>query len=134
MKIAIVGSRTFNLKQRNEQCELSIRAFVGSLPKDTIIISGGADGVDTWAENAARECGLTVEVCIPEWDRYQPEDSTKKNPAGMIRNRLMVRDADKVVAFWDMHSNGTRGTIKEAKRTKKPLTIFNHEGKPIGDE
>jgi len=48
--VAIIGSR----RRKDEEV---IRAFVRSLPSDTIVVSGGAKGVDQWAENEAIKRG-----------------------------------------------------------------------------
>ncbi len=47
-RIAIVGSRGLPRPDL-------IEAFVASLPAGTVVVSGGARGVDTVAEQAARE-------------------------------------------------------------------------------
>ena len=51
MKIAIVGSRDYQHLDR-------VRIYVESLSPDTIIVSGGARGVDKTAEITAKRCGL----------------------------------------------------------------------------
>ena len=61
-KIAIVGLRHFD---RPEMVE----AFVAALPADAVVISGGAQGVDAVAEEAAREHGLETRVFAADWDR-----------------------------------------------------------------
>lgn len=43
--------------------------------------------------------------------------------AGMVRNKLIVRDAEKVVAFWDGESPGTRSTVEMARKAGKPVEI-----------
>jgi len=63
MKVAIVGTRTYPDLEK-------VREFVRTLPKNAIIISGGAKGVDQTAEDEARKQGLEVISVTPEWDKY----------------------------------------------------------------
>lgn len=105
MKIAIVGSRAYkNLRK--------VQQYVERLPKDTIVISGGAIGVDRIAERAAQRLGLKVMIFPAEWDKHG-------KMAGMIRNSQIVEECDELVAFWDMKSNGTRDSIDKARKVKK---------------
>jgi hypothetical protein len=122
MKIAIVGSRTFGDRIEDTKVRNAVKAYVASLPSDTVIVSGGASGVDTWAENAARECGLGVIVFKPDWKLYGKS-------AGMIRNGQIIEAADSVVAFWNGGSSGTANSIERAKRAGKPVVI-NPDVKP----
>jgi predicted Rossmann fold nucleotide-binding protein DprA/Smf involved in DNA uptake len=55
MKVAIIGSRDY------AKLHL-VQKMVEVLPPGCILISGGARGVDTIAEEAARSRGLAVQV------------------------------------------------------------------------
>lgn len=111
-RVAIVGSRTWTDRDK-------VIEYVMGLPSNTIVVSGGARGVDRWAEQAARDRGLEVEVYRPDW--------TSGRGAGMARNQIIVDRSDRVVAFWDGESRGTRDTILKTKRAGKPLKIINPE-------
>lgn len=102
MKVAIVGSREYpNMKQ--------VLDFVASLPEYTEVVSGGARGVDTFAQKAAEaRWDLDISIFPADWNRHG-------KGAGYIRNREIVEYADYVVAFWDGKSSGTKHTIKLAK-------------------
>lgn len=109
-KVAIVGSRKFkNLSM--------VKDFVNALPIDTILVSGGALGVDSIAETAALERGMTTKIFKPGWKTYGLA-------AGPIRNALIVEEADEVVAFWDEESKGTANTIKLTREAGKPLKVI----------
>ena len=110
MKVAIVGSRNFSNLQR-------VRDYVVMLPPNAIVISGGARGVDQTAAYEAKIRGLKIVIHYPEWENLG-------RAAGFIRNKLIVQDADKVVAFWDGQSHGTLDTITYAKSIRKPLEIY----------
>lgn len=110
-RIAIVGSRNW---PRPEQ----VRSVINDLLPDNItVVSGGARGVDTWAEEAARARGLKVVIYPAYWDRFG-------RSAGYIRNEDIVANCDEVIAFWDQHSRGTKHTIDIARRDGKPVHIF----------
>ncbi len=110
-KVAIVGSRDYkNLDQ--------VKEFIEAFPEDTIIVSGGAIGVDTIAEEKAEELGLKIKIFFPDWAKF-------KKAAGPIRNKKIVDYADLVVAFWRKKSKGTGSTIKLALEAKKPIIIFS---------
>jgi hypothetical protein len=91
------------------------------LPEATsTIVSGGARGVDTLAENFARQRGLKTIIHYPDYKRYGRR-------APLVRNSLIVEDADQVIAFWDGVSRGTHDTIKKAERKGKPVLIVSVE-------
>jgi hypothetical protein len=121
--VAIVGSRNFPHKHW-------VDAFVDRLQPDTVVISGGAKGVDTWAEKAARKRGLNVKI-FPveawEWDIIGKR-------AGMIRNNTLLEYVQQlkgsVVAFAAMDpqgniSKGTNQIIYAAESAHIPVTIFD---------
>lgn len=110
--MAIVGSRDFGSPDL-------VRRFVAGLPPGTVVVSGGARGVDTWAEDAAKANGLETKVFKADWD-------TLGKRAGYVRNLEIVAYCDKVVAFWDGLSRGTKHTMDAAERAGKPLeTVFH---------
>jgi predicted Rossmann fold nucleotide-binding protein DprA/Smf involved in DNA uptake len=109
-KIAIVGSRDYdNLR--------NVRLYVLSLPEGTIIVSGGARGVDQAAERAAKERDdMQTLIYKADWESYGKS-------AGYRRNITIVDQADWIVAFWDGKSKGTLHTITEAAKRGKEITI-----------
>lgn len=109
MKIAIVGSRDF------ARLDL-VRALVSELSPRCCVVSGGARGVDEAAEETARARGLDVIIHHADW--------SKGRGAGFERNKLIVRDADVVVAFWDGKSRGTQHTLRLAHAAGKPTVTF----------
>ena len=113
VKIAIVGSRDY--PDLN-----AVREYVRSLPKDTIVVSGGARGVDRTAEYEAVKCGLQVQIFRPNWLKA----GVYNRAAGFERNLTIVEYADTVVAFLNNDSKGTSHTIRIAKRAGKPVTVI----------
>lgn len=105
----MVGSRDYSDLEE-------VRQFVFEQERDTVIVSGGASGVDEVAVQAAKAYGMAYEVHIPDWNRHG-------RSAGVIRNRTIVDAADEVVAFWDGASRGTQFTIEYARSKRKPCRI-----------
>ena len=110
--MAIVGSRGF------APLDL-VREFVRALPADTIVISGGAPGVDYAAETTARQRGLKIQVFPAHWWNQ----GHFNRAAGFQRNGLIVAACDRLVAFWDGASGGTKDTIRRAREAGKPYAI-----------
>lgn len=96
-RIAVIGSRGFANPE-------SVRAFVAELSKDTVVVSGAARGVDTWAEEAAKAAGIATLIFHADWDGLGRR-------AGPIRNEQIIAAADEVVAFWDGTSRGTLNAV-----------------------
>ncbi len=119
MKIAIVGSRTF------EDYELLCK-FIGSVLSDgelasvEAVVSGAARGADTLAERYAAERGLEMIVFPAEWKKYGRR-------AGFIRNVDIIRECDICFAFWDGESHGTKHDIELCDETGKPCHICYFE-------
>jgi len=112
MKIAVVGSR--NIKD-----ELFIYEVLNSYKaKITVLISGGAKGVDTIAENWAKANDITIEVHSPDWKKLGKS-------AGIIRNRLIVNNCQECLAFWDGNSKGTKSTIEMCKKQNKNVVVID---------
>lgn len=112
IRVAVVGSRDFaNLDL--------VRMVVDRLGEGdgVIIISGDARGVDRTAQEEAASIGLVVEVYPAEW-------AIHGKSAGYVRNVDMVKRADKVIAFWDGQSKGTRFSIEQALKQQKRLEVF----------
>ena len=110
-KIAIVGSRKFSNLQW-------VRKFVQLLPINSIVISGGASGVDFTAEAEARQRNMYRIVFHAGWW------TDDKKGAGFQRNSWLVDYADSVIAFWDGSSRGTNDSITKAKDYSKKLIII----------
>ena len=119
MKIAVVGSRGYADLE-------SVRQFVREQERSTVIVSGGATGVDTAAVDEAKRLRMPYEVHLPDWTKHG-------RAAGVIRNRVIVEASDEVVAFWDGKSRGTLHSINIAKELGKPLRVVPRTGADMKD-
>lgn len=114
MKIAIVGSRSF---KDYELLKNEVEKFIteNSLEEVTIV-SGGAVGADTLAEQFAAEMGYKTVIFLPEYKKYG-------RGACHVRNTQIIENSDIVFAFWDKKSKGTLDSINKAKKLNKSVFI-----------
>ena len=112
IKLAIVGSRTFN---DYNLLELTVKANY-DVPNISQIISGGACGADKLAEHFAKNNNIETTIYKPDWNKYGKR-------AGYMRNVDIINAADHVLAFWDGNSKGTKHDIDIAIKYNKPLII-----------
>jgi hypothetical protein len=114
MKIAIIGSRKY------PDLHL-VREFVDDLPNGTIVISGGAQGVDRAAEETARMNPKLGAPCIfPVGRSDSKEEFIKK---AYERNERIAKECDIMIAFWDGSSGGTKNAMSSATKQLKPVLI-----------
>lgn len=109
--MAIIGTRTFD--------DFSYLETVLSNHTITEIVSGGAIGADTLAEQYATKYNIPIKIFYPNWKKYG-------KIAGIKRNTQIVDYCDYVIAFWDGVSNGTRDTINKAKSQNKSVIIYKY--------
>lgn len=106
MKLLIAGSRSIQ--------EFDLSPYI---PDDTdLIITGGAEGIDSIAEQYADQHKLSKLVLRPQYHLF-------KRNAPLIRNRKMVDIADAVLIVWDGKSKGTQYTIAYTEKMNIPLVL-----------
>ncbi len=124
MKLAIVGSRTFDdFNLLNETvCSCFMSEFMPYHVE--AIISGGAKGADSVAKRWAIINSVdTEDFKAVEYFEFPADWESDGKAAGFIRNKEIVNACDMVLAFWDGKSKGTEHTIKLARQAKKPTFI-----------
>ncbi|MBP3436798.1 MAG: hypothetical protein J6K61_02690 [Clostridia bacterium] len=109
MKLLIVGSRSIK--------EFDLSPYV-SADIDTII-SGGANGIDSLAEQYADKHRLSKCILRPRYDLYG-------RAAPLKRNEQLVDMADAVLIIWDGFSRGAQYTLNYAKKKNKPITLIGN--------
>ena len=110
MNLLIVGSR-------------SIQSFDPGayVPKETtLIISGGAEGVDSLAEKYADQNHLSKLILRPQYGRYG-------KAAPLKRNEKMVELCDVALIVWDGHSRGAEYTRKCAEKMGKRVILIEQK-------
>lgn len=113
IRFAVVGGRDFSDFEKMCRELDRYRSVVST------VVSGGARGADTLAERWAKSRGVPTEVYPADWERHGKS-------AGFIRNKLIVDNADAVLAFWDGQSRGTKMTIDLAVKLKKPVRVVRY--------
>ena len=107
MKVAVVGSRNLRIDDLGKYLPDGV----------TEIVSGGARGVDT----SAREYALAHDIKLTE---FLPEYDQDGRSAPLRRNITIIEYADRVLAFWDGSSRGTKHVIDNCKRLGIPVKVF----------
>lgn len=105
--VLICGSRSIN--------DIAIGRYINSKEVGQIV-HGGAIGVDTLAEQWAKNNNIESIVFPPNYEVYG-----KRAP--LVRDKEMVEYADYVVAFWDGKSHGTKYTIDYCKKLQKKCIV-----------
>lgn len=113
MRLAIIGARLF------DDYELLKREVISrfKVSEITQIVSGGAKGADTLAEQFGLEYGIDMAIFPAQWDRHSKR-------AGYIRNTQIAQYADCAIAFPIGASKGTYDTIRKMEELGKPVTII----------
>jgi len=114
MKIAIIGSRTFDdfyllEKTLNDYKKLHDIEY-------ELIISGGAIGADSLGKEYADRYGIETIIFLPDWNKY-------KKAAGFVRNKDIINNAEVIFAFWDGKSKGTAHSMNLARDQQKELIV-----------
>lgn len=122
MNLGVVGSRSITDSSTVEQAIQSSPWYQsrGMIPPEEwgmTIVSGGADGVDTRAEEFAENLGLPTQIIEPDYSDWSNEHPAK------ARNTEIVKESDAIVAVWDGRSNGTRDTIDKALDRGVPIYV-----------
>ena len=120
MRVAIVGSR--NIDDSYHVFSHITRFIKEHTFGSVTIVSGGAKGIDSLAKEYAKQNGL-------DFIEFQPYHVLDKYVAFekkyfFIRNRQIIDNCDKVLAFWDGESSETEHAIKYAQKHNKPVMII----------
>lgn len=115
MKWSIIGSREF------DDSQLFARVMREHLQPFDWVVSGGAKGPDAWAEQWSKDAELTRLIIPAKWALYGKR-------AGHLRNPEVIDNGDRVVAFWDGVSAGTKGAMEHAVRIGRPWMTIRPDG------
>lgn len=115
MKISIVGTRNPGISYQEWENLLLSKINVSDV---SLIVSGGAKGIDTYAKLFAGRHHIPLMEFLPDYSRYG-------RYATLRRNTQIVQEASMVIAFPSPDSKGTRHSIREAERLRKRLIIVN---------
>lgn len=106
MKILIIGSRSIT--------NIDLSQYI---PENVeLIISGGAKGVDSLAEEYADKHKISKLIMYPQYERF-------RRGAPLKRNETMIELADYVLIFWDGQSKGTKYSIDYSQKMGKEIKV-----------
>lgn len=127
MKLIIAGTRSFTDEKmfwkivhdyHRKVEEYWLYEGYGST-KITEIVSGGAKGVDRFAEEWATEQGLELKIFKPIYD----DAMWPSKLAPLHRNAQMAEYGDALLALWDGLSGGTANMIANMCLRNKPVFV-----------
>ena len=129
MKLGITGSRTiteFDFIPYFTMRDKAFRAFCRQhglgRRKITLVITGGAKGIDTLAFLTAEAAGIRNLQFLPDRKRFPGRLVSR---AFQERNRQIVDSCDILLAVWDGRSHGTKNTLAYAREINKPVYLVN---------
>lgn len=111
--MAVVGARDHSNPHQ-------VQVEINQLPAETVVVSGGARGIDRVAVTLAKHRGLQTIELKADW-------SEGDNKAGLRRNHDVLACVDEVIAFPWWGCTGTLHTIREGRKLGLPVTVV----KPI---
>lgn len=121
MKILVVGSRDFN---NYEMLKNAIDTATNTY-EDIEIISGGAKGADSLAEQYAKEKGYALKVFPADWDKYGKSAGYRRNAE--MHKYISEFDDRLCIAFWDRQSKGTQHSFDLAKQYNNPILVIKYK-------
>ena len=116
MRLAVIGSKDFHDYKK-------LRSVLDKISGITTIVSGAADGTDSLSAKFALQHNIKLIEFPPDFVKYGEE-------AKHVRDRKIVENCDKLIAFWDDKCEGTKYTIDYAKKMGIPIKIFQIQNSP----
>jgi hypothetical protein len=111
----VAGGRDFN--------NYPIVASILDKYQISMILSGAANGADSCGETYGKRKDIPVWQFPANWDLYH-------NKAGFIRNKKMAKEAQRLIAFWDGKSPGTKSMLFLAKQFNLEVHCYDYNGEP----
>lgn len=106
LRVAFVGSRNFRPLSLVREAVEALGPFH--------LISGGATGVDSVAEQEAKRLGNQCTIYYPSWGKHG-------RGAGHIRNTAIIDDSEAACVLWDGKSRGTLDSYVKASKKGIPI-------------
>jgi len=144
MKLGVVGSRLKSWKNPSGAKEFVFQKLdqIHAKTPITKVVSGGeVTGADRfgkeWALSRLGQSGyqefkpdleLAAKYGYDKFNRYNPQSRKAYGVAAYTRNKTIVDNSDKVIAFWDGKSRGTAHSIKYSIEKKIPGQIIAQPG------
>lgn len=113
--VAVIGSRKYTQEHHYTQLARALDQLALTMPIAGLV-SGGAVGIDQLAERYAQERGLSCQVILPDYARYG-----RRGP--LERNKIIVAQAQLVLALHDNLSKGTAHALTQARLLGVPTIV-----------
>ena len=110
-RVIVAGSRNFN------DWRLAYQTLNEHKDEIKEVICGDAKGADTIGAKWAEENRIKVNHFPADWQKYGAA-------AGYVRNKQMGDIADKLIAFWDGKSPGTKHMIEYMRELGKDIEVI----------
>lgn len=130
MRVAIVGARTRNTDLDRAEVFSLVAELEQGYGEDLVVISGGAPGIDTFAEEASRELGV-------HFMKIRPAKIPRNAHRGQIvaayheRNEKIVLECEELHAFViPERKGGTENAIEHARNHGRAIVIHD---RPVPD-
>lgn len=117
MRIAVTGGRNFD----DHALAFEVLGGLHALEPITELAHGNATGLDSIADRWAREHDVEPQPFDADWERYRKRG--RKNPAGPIRNGVMLRTFRPEILVAFPGGNGTADCVAQARRLR--ITVFD---------
>lgn len=122
-KVGVIGSRSITDKSLIYRELDAVRDHASLQMEEIVVLSGGAKGVDTLANEWANERGVPFILFKPY---FLVDSKAPYNPRHYFtRNKQIIDNSDVIVAFWDGITKGAAWGISYARKTKKPVVIIS---------
>lgn len=119
MRLIIAGGRNFSDYELLCNEVSKYISEISTVNNSVEIVSGLAKGADTLGCRYATEAGYPLRGFAAEWGKFG-------RAAGPIRNKLMAKNADALIAFWDGKSRGTMHMIDYAKEMGLKVRVVQY--------
>lgn len=122
MKVLVCGSRTitdYNYVERILEEILDDHVLID------LIISGGAKGPDSLAQEWAFRNLIPCQLFPAEWEKHGRSAGYRRNE--QMLNELTASNRDIVIAFHDGQSKGTKHMIDISVKKGIPVIVFEKE-------
>ena len=116
--LLIAGGRDFD---DAETFDRVVREYIAGNEAGTVIVEGGAKGVDTLAREYAEKNGMTYVEMEADWKKYGRAAGPKRNEA---MTKYIFDMNGTALFFWDGKSKGTKNCILNANSLCIPVSIY----------
>ena len=107
MRVGVIGSRG-----------LRVDNLADYLPQETtMIVSGGAKGIDSCAKEYALANNIPITEFLPEYEKYG-------KIAPLKRNIEIIQHSDFMLIIWDRKSRGTKHVIDNCNKLNVPSRVI----------